>query len=421
MVTSTLGGLRAACGDVTEAGADDTVDGVPARWVAWPGSNEEVSAVLRAAAELGLRSVARGTGSRLAWGAPPTALDLIVDTSRMGAVLAHAAGDLVVTVQAGLRMADLQDALAPHRQRLALDNGDTAGGPVAGGTVGDTAGGTVGGTIATAASGPLRYRYGSVRDLLIGITVVLADGTLTRSGGTVVKNVAGYDLGKLYTGSLGTLGVITEAVFRLHPLPEASRWITVPASDAERAAAAIAAIRASQLDPVALEVDRAAPGAPVTVGVAVEGVAGGIGTRADAVADLLGEAAGASAAVTEQPPGWWGRPPHPPQGPAAVITCEPTGLADLLTTGLGALRGSAGAGVLIAGLDDGDRLGAQLAQLRGIATRHGGSAVLRCAPPHRRTGLDVWGPVPALALMRRLKDQFDPEHRLAPGRFVGGI
>jgi glycolate oxidase FAD binding subunit len=399
-----LGGLRAACGDVAEATAADTVDGVPARWVAWPGSTEEVSAVLRAAARVGLRVVARGTGTKLTWGVPPTDLDLIVDTSRIGAVLAHAVGDLVVTVQAGLRMVDLQDALAPHRQRLALDSA-----------------GTVGGTIATAASGPLRYRYGSVRDLLIGITVVRADGTVTRSGGTVVKNVAGYDLGKLYTGSLGTLGVITEAVFRLHPLPEASRWITVPAADAEHAAAGVAAVRASQYDPVALEVERATPGDQVTVGVAIEGITGGIGARVDAVADLLGAAAGAPATVTEQPPGWWGRPPHPPQGPAVTVTCEPTGLVDLLATAPGMLRGSAGAGVFTAGLDDGDQLGAELAQLRRIATRHGGSAVLRCAPPHHKAGLDVWGPVPALALMRRLKDQFDPEHRLAPGRFVGGI
>lgn len=404
MVISTLGGLRAACGDVAEAGPEDTVDGVPARWVARPGGTEEVAAVLRAAAELGLRVLARGTGTRLTWGAPPTGLDLVVDTRRMGAVLAHAAGDLVVTVQAGLRMVELQDALAPRQQRLALD-----------------CGGTVGGTIATAESGPLRYRYGSVRDLLIGITVVLADGTVARSGGTVVKNVAGYDLGKLYTGSLGTLGVITEAVFRLHPLPEASRWITVPAADAERAAAAIAAIRASQFDPVALEVDRAAPGSPVSIGVAIEGVIEGIGVRVDAVADTLGAVVGVNATVSEQPPDWWGRPPHPPGAAAATVTCEPTGLADLLGTAPGALRGSAGAGVLTAGLCDGERLGAELARLREIATRHGGTAVLRCAPPRRRAGLDAWGPVPALALMRRLKDQFDPEHRLAPGRFVGGI
>ncbi|MGH3983433.1 MAG: FAD-linked oxidase C-terminal domain-containing protein, partial [Pseudonocardiaceae bacterium] len=109
---------------------------------------------------------------------------------------------------------------------------------------------------------------------------------------------------------------------------------------------------------------------------------------------------------------------HPP---AATVTCEPTGLADLLATAPGALRGSAGAGVLTASLNDGDRLETELAQLRRIAARHGGSVVLRCASPHRKAALDVWGPVPALALMRRLKDQFDPEHRLSPGRFVGGI
>ncbi|MGH3774458.1 MAG: FAD-binding oxidoreductase [Pseudonocardiaceae bacterium] len=404
MVAPTLGGLRAACADVVQACADDTVDGVPARWVAWPHSTGEVSAVLRAAAGLGLRVVPRGTGTRLSWGVPPTDLDLIVDTSRMAAVLAHVAGDLVVTAQAGLQMVDLQNVLAPYRQRLALDSA-----------------GTIGGTIATAASGPLRYRYGSVRDLLIGITVVLADGTVTRSGGTVVKNVAGYDLGKLYTGSLGTLGVITEAVFRLHPLPQASRWATVPAPDATRAAAAVAAVRASQHDPVALEVDRDAPGGPVTVGIALEGVAGGIDARATDVADLLAAAAGTSATVTEHPPDWWGRPPHPPQGPAATVTCEPTGLADLLARAPGALRGCAGVGVFVAGLTDGDRLATELSALRTVAVRHGGSVVLRCAPPHRRTGLDVWGPVPALELMRRLKNQFDPEHRLSPGRFVGGI
>lgn len=396
MVAPTLGGLRAACDDVAEATAGDIVDGVPARWVARPASTDETSSVLRAATTLGLRVVARGSGTRLTWGVAPTALDLIVDTSRMNAVLAHAAGDLVVTVQAGLRMVDLQEALARHRQRLALDGA-----------------GTVGGVIATATSGPLRYRYGSPRDLVIGITVVLADGTVARSGGTVVKNVAGYDLAKVYTGSLGTLGVITEVVFRLHPMPEVTRWITMRA-DAARAVAAIAEVRASQHDPVAVEVNRDQLGGAVSVGIAVEGVRAGIDARAQALADLLG----VQVAVTGQPPDWWGQLPR---SPYATVTCEPTGLAELIATAPGALRGSAGAGVLAAGLDDGDGLGAQLAQLRTIVNRHGGSAVLRCAPPHRKAALDVWGPVPALGLMRRLKDQFDPEHRLAPGRFVGGI
>jgi glycolate oxidase FAD binding subunit len=399
-----IDGLRAACPDVAEAGAADVVDGVPAQWVARPASTLEASAVLRAAAELGLHVVARGSGTRLSWGTPPRQLDLIVDTGRMDAVVAHAAGDLVVTVQAGLRLGDLQATLAAHGQRLALDGA-----------------GTIGGTIATAAAGPLRYRYGSVRDLIIGITVVLADGTVARAGGTVVKNVAGYDLAKLYTGSLGTLGIVTEAVFRLHPLPDASRWITVVAPDPDHAARAVAEVRNCQHDPVAIEVDRAMPGGPVTVGVAVEGVAAGLGARADAVADLLSRTAGASATIAEAPPDWWGRPPTAADRPAVLVTCEPTGLADLLAGAPGAIRGSAGAGVLVAGLDDGDRLGTELAALRAVTARHGGSAVLRCAAADRKADLDVWGPVPALGLMRRLKDQFDPEHRLAPGRFVGGI
>ncbi|MGH3914023.1 MAG: FAD-binding oxidoreductase, partial [Pseudonocardiaceae bacterium] len=384
------------------------VDGVPAHWVARPDSTAEVAAVLRAAATLGLHVVARGTGTRLHWGVPPRELDLIVDTSRMDSVLAHVAGDLVVTVQAGVVLAELQRALAPHGQRLALDGSNTMGG-------------TVGGMIATAASGPLRYRYGSVRDLIIGITVVLADGTVTKSGGTVVKNVAGYDLAKLYTGALGTLGIITEAVFRLHPLPDASRWITATTDDPDRAARAIAVVRNSQHDPVALELERSERGAPVTVGIALEGVAGGIGARAEHVAGLLSRATATPATITEISPQWWGRAPHPPEGPAALLTCEPTGLADVLAAAPGALRGSAGAGVLVSGLDDSDRLSDDLAELRRISARHGGSAVLRCASPARKAGLDVWGPVPALALMRRLKDQFDPGYRLAPGRFVGGL
>jgi len=235
MVTSTIGGLRAAYDDVAQATVGDAVDGVPARWVARPGSTEEVSTVLRVAAGLGLRVVARGRGTRLAWGVAPTALALLVDTSRMATVLAHVAGDLVVTGHAGLPMGALQRALAAHRQRLALDY--------------DNPGGTIGDTIATAASGPLRYRYGSVRDLLIGITVVLADGTITRSGGKVVKNVAGYDLGKLYTGSLGTLGVITQAWLRLQERPRFRASASVRFSSFEAAWAACRGIAQAGLYP----------------------------------------------------------------------------------------------------------------------------------------------------------------------------
>ena len=400
---SVIDELRAVCDDVRTATPDDAVDGIRPVLVARPGDPDGVSTVLRASTANGLRAVARGAGTRSTWGAAPTAVDLVLDVSRLDAVLTHAAGDLVVTVQPGLALADLQAALAPHRQRLALD--------------GCTPRGTIGGTVATAFSGPLRYRFGSVRDLVIGITVVLADGTVAKSGGTVVKNVAGYDLGKLYTGSLGTLGVITELTFRLHPLPEARRWVTVTTPDPRRAAVAVAAVRGSQNDPVAMEVDRPGPGAPVTVGVALEGVEEGIGARADEVARLLG----ADAVVADAPPDWWATLPHDPStGTGAVLTAEPTALATVLADAPGALRGSAGVGVLAVGLDPAT-VATDLAALRRLASAHGGSAVLRCAPPEVKAELDVWGPVSALPLMRRLKDEFDPQHRLAPGRFVGGI
>ena len=155
---------------------------VPA-FVALPASTGEAAAVLRVAAEHELAVVPRGGGSRLGWGAPPSRCDVLVDMSRMDAVLEHAAGDLVARLQAGARMGDVAAALAAAGQEIALDV---------------PAGATAGGVVASGLAGPRRLRYGSPRDLLIGITIVLANGTVARSGGKVVKNVAGYDLGKLY-------------------------------------------------------------------------------------------------------------------------------------------------------------------------------------------------------------------------------
>ena len=163
---------------------------------------------MRAAAGHELAVVPRGGGSRLGWGTPPSRCDLVIDMSRMAEVLEHAAGDLVARVQAGARMGDVAAVLAQAGQEIALD------------VPGDA---TVGGVVASGLAGPRRLRYGTPRDLLIGITIVRADGTVAKSGGKVVKNVAGYDLGKLFAGSAGTLGLITEATFRLHPLPAARR------------------------------------------------------------------------------------------------------------------------------------------------------------------------------------------------------
>ena len=213
--------------DATEA---DAVDGVQPRFLAEPGSVEEVAEVLRAADAAGLRTVARGGGTKLGWGNPPDGVELVLSTARLGRVLEHAAGDLVTRVQAGVRLADLQAELAPAGQLLGLDPPEAEA--------------TVGGIVAANASGPRRLRYGTVRDLLIGVTVVLADGTVAHAGGKVVKNVAGYDLGKLYTGSLGTLGVVVEAIFRLHPVPAAAAVVAAEVEGPEQVGSAVRALLA---------------------------------------------------------------------------------------------------------------------------------------------------------------------------------
>jgi glycolate oxidase FAD binding subunit len=176
---------------VSDATEVDAVDGVHPVLVARPRSTEQVSAVLRAAAAHGLTVVPRGRGTKMSWGRPPTSADVVVDVSGMDRVLEHAAGELVVATQAGARLADVQETLGHGGQRLAIDE--------------TVPGASVGGSLATNTSGPLRHVTGTARDLLIGVTMVRADGVVAKAGGRVVKNVAGYDLGKLLIGSFGTL------------------------------------------------------------------------------------------------------------------------------------------------------------------------------------------------------------------------
>ena len=270
-----LDALRQATGGHAEpAGDGDAVDGVPARFVAAPGSTEEAAAVLRTAAAEGLAVVARGGGTKLGWGTPPRRLDLIVDTRRLDRVVEHAAGDLVVIVQAGVTLAALGERLAGDRQQLAVDE-------LVPGT-------TVGGMLGTGVAGPRRLQAGAVRDLVLGVTMVRADGVVAQAGGKVVKNVAGYDLAKLVTGAYGTLGLITEAAFRLHPLPPAAAYVSVRLPDAASAYEAVQRALHAQFVPTAVEVDRPEPGGPVEVAVLVEGTEAGVAARAAQAVETLG-------------------------------------------------------------------------------------------------------------------------------------
>ena len=409
--------LTTACADVTAASDSDQITGVPARYVAAPASTTEASALLLAAAGLGLTVVPRGGGRRQHWGNPPASCDLIVDTRRLDQVIEHVAGDQVLRVQAGVPLDDVAKAVAGAEQRLALD---------------PPGGGTVGGVLATNAAGSLRYRYGAPRDLLIGITVVRANGTVARSGGKVVKNVAGYDLGKLFAGSYGTLGLITEATFRLHPLPEKSEWLTLDRPNPESAADAARVIVDSPLAPSAVELSWQTTDAPLAVSVLLEGDTPSVDVRADRMRALF---------ERELADSQLSHPTLAADGTCIRLAFWAGQLARVLTTIRTAavaneldpsINGSVGAGVLHVEIPAdavADAVARFVAELRaGLAGLSAGSvvpsmasAVVLYTPRQVRDAVDMWGPVPSPGLLRAVKDQFDPQRRMAPGRFAGGI
>jgi glycolate oxidase FAD binding subunit len=417
--------LAAACPELREGEPTDAIDGVVPSFVASPADTAEAAALLRAAATRGLAVVPRGAGGRLGWGVPPSRCDLVVDMLRMGSVVEHAAGDLVARVQAGVRMGDVASTLAGAGQEIALD--------VPGGA-------TVGGVVASGLTGPRRLRYGAPRDLLIGITVVRADGTVARSGGKVVKNVAGYDLGKLLAGSWGTLGLITEATFRLHPLPAARAFVTSSYESVGAAAGAIAAAAASPLVASAVELSRPAPGEPLRVGVLVEGSADGVAARASRMSELLGSlgSLGSDAVASPDPPEWWPGAKRAPEGGTLIqVSFWVSALESVLDTVDAAARGNsvapvvggaAGAGVVHVGLgptSDAGAAGRFVGALRERLSHERGSVVVLAAPAPVRAELrgrgGMSGKVPSLRLMRAVKDQFDPDGRMSPGRFPEGI
>lgn len=438
-----LESLSPAC-EVLEAGPSDAVDGVQPQVVARPRSTEETSALMRACHEAGLAVVVRGNGSKLAWGRPPQRLDVVLDTTAMDQLVEHSRGDLIATAGAGMPLARLRDLLAEGGHQLVVDDPTrpaeearepgAPGAPDGGGSDGgEGLGSTLGGAVATNLSGPRRMWTGAIRDLVIGIRLVRADGTIAKAGGKVVKNVAGYDLSKLLTGSYGTLAVITEVTVRLHPIPEANRWVGLSV-DPERLGALLEEVVHSQEVPHAVEV-RARPGVRPAVVTMLSGTEAGVSARAQALHALLEAQGYAGARVHDVAPPWWGVLLHPgqrggaelPEGSRPVLvkaTARLSGIPELVAeaTRLEATaNGSAGAGVLYVTLTADEAAAGKVESLRTATTRLGGSAVVLDAPPDLKATLDSWGPVPAIDLMRRVKDEFDPTRVLAPGRFVGGL
>ncbi|MFI6350118.1 FAD-binding oxidoreductase [Streptomyces sp. NPDC050560] len=367
------------------------VAGVVAGAVATPASVAETAEVLRSSTG---SVVPVGAGTKTGWAAPPASCDLLLRTTGLDRVVEHAPGDLVVVAEAGVRLDALRDRLAEHGQQLALDPPEP--------------GATLGGVVGANASGPRRLRYGTVRDLLIGVTVVLADGTVARSGGKVVKNVAGYDLGKLYTGAHGSLGVVVSTAWRLHPLPPAARTVLVPVRDTAHAGRLAAELARSPLTPAAAELRWGGElGEGAEFAVLFESTEASVRAQARAAVALLGGAA------AKAPPAWFGA--RPEGGLVLRLAYEPAALTAVLDALPDGSHGNAhactGVGYAAVPRD------CDLAALRAALAPYDGSAVVVAG-----TGVDHWGPPGgAFGLMTRVKDQFDPGRRLSPGRLLGGL
>src|SRR5216683_2739310 len=402
---------------VRAATAADTIVGVQPKLVIEPGTESELAEVLRLSSEAGLAVIPRGGGTKLGWGNPPARADLILSTARLNEIVEHAWADLTVTVEAGCTIQRLQKTLAQHRQRLALD-------PLWPQKA------TIGGVLSTNDSGALRLRFGALRDLIIGATIALPDGTLASSGGKVVKNVAGYDLPKLVTGALGTLGVITRAVFRLHPLPRNTRCFSISAANSEETQRFVLAVQDSKLAHTSLQSHFSNDTPPVS-DILFEGTEAGLTAQEAQLRNLSSTASVSEATMAT----WTAREElwtfsDPASTAIAKVSILPANLASTMklvehianahqlrwralmyATGIGWLRLEGKPAVL-----------RETLQIwRGELQGQDGSLVA-LHRPDKMPAFDAWGTAgDALLLMKAVKQQLDPKNTLNPGRFVGGI
>jgi glycolate oxidase FAD binding subunit len=404
--------------NLREATEQDAVEGVESDFVVEPGSIEEISDVMKLAAREDLAVAPRGGGTKMHIGDPPRRLDLIVSTARMNEVLEHTPGDQIVRLGAGIKLEDLQEHISGSDQMLAIDPPES--------------GATIGGIVAANSSGPRRYRYGTVRDLIIGITVVLHDGTVAKAGGKVVKNVAGYDLSKLFTGSLGTLGVIATANFRLHPRPEAARTIAVEVNEPQQAQAAAQAIVHSQVEATTVELHYGEN--EKLLAVLLESIPGGIDAKTETASFLLKQF-GELRTLSDEETGHLGplTPPEVADEVVLKIGAPPVDLAAVLESVLGAaerkglahprITGHAGTGVTLVGFsgENEDGPAGFVEEMREIWVRRGGSVTLQRAPLTLKQRVSTWdNGGDYIGLVRRVKEKFDPRGGMNPGRFLGG-
>jgi glycolate oxidase FAD binding subunit len=369
-----------------------------------PANSDEAAAILRVAYENRFVVVPWGGGTKRGWGYP-VAPTVVLETHRLRMLREHTWQDMTCTVEAGCTWASLQSALAQHGQCVALDPlwPDTA---------------TVGGIVATNDSGALRLRYGGLRDLVIGMTIVLADGTVAHTGGKVVKNVAGYDLHKLMIGAFGTLGVITSVNFRLHSIPQCTQSFTFSAPAAEPLGEWMLKLLHEQLSTLSIQLRGTAEGFHLDIQLA--SLPEVLRTQADlleSLARVAGLAIGGAAAAV-----WDARQQQ--LAHSNDIVCKATMLPSEIAPFAERVRSLGGesvtqaTGIMTTGFPA--AAAEQLPQLRRELEAASGSLMVLRQPTEGK--LDCWGTLPdSLPLMREIKRRFDPEGVLNPGRFLGGI
>ena len=369
---------------------------------------------MRAAGEEKLRVRLGGGGTKASWGAvPPAPPDVEVSTRRLDKLVEHNEGDLTAVLQAGVPLARAQEQFAQANQMIAVDPWLGEGGEA-----------TIGGVVATADSGPLRHKYAAVRDLILGISFVLSDGTVAKAGGKVIKNVAGYDLAKLFTGSYGTLGLIVEVVMRLHPLAGNRVTAIGRSDDPEALGRAAAAVAHSPFGPESLDVAWTDGQGEVLARL------GGAAPEAatDRVVEMLAEEGLEEAHKVADDEGLWHRQRQRQRSSDGIVV-RVSGLPSELPAVLRAAQsvgasvvGRAGLGLSWVALPAQDA-GALVAAVEEVRRRlQPFPCVVLDAPDEVREKLDVWGEAgDAVPLMRRVKERFDPHNVCTPGIFVGGI
>jgi glycolate oxidase FAD binding subunit len=384
--------------------------------VVYPHSQAELAAVITTANSHQWRVLTWGSGSKINWGGLAENIDIIVSTEHINQLIEHAVGDLTVTVEAGMKFAQIQEILAKSGQTLALD-------PAAPELA------TIGGIVATADTGSLRQRYGGVRDQLLGITFIRADGEIAKAGGRVVKNVAGYDLMKLFTGAYGTLGIISQVTFRVYPIPESSGTVILTGKS-EAISQAVRTLQSSELTPTQVDLLSSKLVTNLDLGTGI-----GLITRFQSISEsvqeqskrllLIGEKLGLQGVIYSgnQEIDLWQQLPKQIYDhlTESTITCKigvlPTAAVEILNyMEVGLIHISSGLGLVRLEKEE------QILPLRSLCQANSGFLSVLSAPVEFKKRFDVWGyNGNALAVMRGIKEQFDGNFILSPGRFVGGI